>query len=122
MGHEQAGGSAMFRREDRHRRVGDPRFAVGHVLEREIRGVPAVVMGHHESGRRRDVLQQRVQRDALHAVPSLDHLVTQWMSTVTSSAGRAWSSAHVHVRGWSTRPVISNRQAVELDPGVGSCR
>src|SRR5881392_1781860 len=28
-------------------------------------------------------------------VPSLDHLVTQWMSTVTSSAGRAWNSSHV---------------------------
>src|SRR6187401_1303783 len=55
----------------------------------------------------------------LHAVSSFDHLVTQWMSTVTSSAGSPWSSSHVHVRGSSTRPVISNRQASSWTLGVG---
>src|SRR3954471_8731087 len=32
-----------------------------------------------------------------HSVPSFDQLVTQWMSTVTESAGRAPSSCHDHV-------------------------
>src|SRR5215475_3838857 len=32
-----------------------------------------------------------------HRVPSLDHLVTQWMSTVTSSDGRASSSCQVQL-------------------------
>ena len=33
-----------------------------------------------------------------HVVSSFDHLVTQWMSTVTSSLGRARNSSHVQRR------------------------
>jgi len=41
-------------------------------------------------------------------VPSFDQWVTQWMSRVTSSAGRVWNCSQVHVRGSSTAPLIVN--------------
>jgi hypothetical protein len=36
------------------------------------------------------------------------HFVTQWISTVTSSAGSAANSSHVHERASSTAPWIEN--------------
>jgi hypothetical protein len=42
------------------------------------------------------------------AVPSFDHFVTQWMSTVGVSWGRARNSSHVQVRAASTTPSIVN--------------
>jgi hypothetical protein len=37
-------------------------------------------------------------------IPSLDHVVTQWMSPVYVEAGSAWICSHVHVVGCSTSP------------------
>src|SRR4026207_1433351 len=40
----------------------------------------------------------------VHAVSSFVHFVTQWMSTVISSLGRAVSSSHVHDTGSTRAP------------------
>jgi hypothetical protein len=37
-------------------------------------------------------------------MPSLDHVVTQWMSPSYDDSGRAWISSHVHVVGVRTSP------------------
>jgi hypothetical protein len=42
----------------------------------------------------------------VHSVSSLDHLVTQWMSTVICSLGSEVSSSQVHETGSSTAPLI----------------
>src|SRR6266850_4999564 len=42
-----------------------------------------------------------------HDVSSFDHFVTQWMSTVIRSLGRAVNCSHVHDFGSSTSPRIS---------------
>src|SRR5207244_9932385 len=56
-----------------------------------------------------------VSRDTpVQVVSSFDHLVTQWMSTVTVSLGSARSSSHVHETGSSTAPWI-----VKLHHSVG---
>src|SRR5918995_6338198 len=52
-------------------------------------------------------------------VSSFDHLVTQWMSTVTSSLGSARNSSHVHRRGSSTSPTIEKSQRSSGVRGVG---
>src|SRR5918999_5601009 len=52
-------------------------------------------------------------------VPSFDHFVTQWMSTVTSSAGRAVNSSQLQPRGLSTWPRISKRHSSRPMRGVG---
>ena len=52
----------------------------------------------------------------VHVVSSFDHLVTQWMSTVTVSAGRAMNSSHGHDTGSSTAPLI-----VKLHSSSGVC-
>src|SRR6266516_4359721 len=44
--------------------VGDPRLAVGDVLKRQVRRVPAVAEGHHVRRFVLDVLQKRVDGDA----------------------------------------------------------
>ena len=49
-------------------------------------------------------------------VSSFDHLVTQWMSTVTVSEGSARNSSHVHDTGSSTAPRI-----VKLHSSSGVC-
>src|ERR1700758_1680359 len=51
-----------------------------------------------------------------HMVSSLDHLVTQWMSRVTSSAGSARNCSHVQRRGSSISPTI-----VKLHRSSGVC-
>jgi hypothetical protein len=49
----------------------------------------------------------RVSTDTpCQCVSSFDHLVTQWMSVVISSAGSARNSSHVQLRGSSTSPLI----------------
>src|SRR5260221_11057416 len=53
------------------------------------------------------------------AVSSLVHFVTQWMSTVTSSAGRAMSSCHDHASGLSTCPLTVKRHLSSGMFGVG---
>src|SRR5438067_6227833 len=58
-----------------------------------------------------------VSRDTpVQVVSSFDHLVTQWMSTVTVSPGSARSSSHVHETGSSTAPWI-----VKLHQSIGWC-
>src|ERR1043166_2919070 len=52
----------------------------------------------------------------VQTVSSLDHLVTQWMSTVTVSLGSAWNSSHDHETGSSTAPWI-----VKLHRSIGWC-
>ena len=53
-------------------------------------------------------------------VPSLDHLVTQWMSQGTSSnAAAARSSSQLQLLGAPTMPSISKRQSSVLTLGVG---
>src|SRR5215207_2789441 len=52
-------------------------------------------------------------------VPSFDHLVTQWMSLVTSSEGNARNSSHDHVLGASTSPAIVKLHAESRVRGVG---
>src|ERR1043166_681947 len=52
----------------------------------------------------------------VQTVSSLDHLVTQWMSTVTVSLGSAWNSSHDHETGSSTAPWI-----VKLHHSSGWC-
>src|SRR3954453_7277076 len=52
----------------------------------------------------------------VQVLSSLDHLVTQWMSTVTVSRGSARNSSHDHDTGCSTAPLI-----VRLHSGSGVC-
>src|ERR687887_864603 len=52
-------------------------------------------------------------------VPSLDHDVTQWMSTVIDSFGSAWNSSQLQLRGSSTEPVIENSHSSSGTSGVG---
>ena len=52
-------------------------------------------------------------------VSSLDHLVTQWMSTVTVSAGSPRNSCHGHDMGSSTWPWIVKPHSSSGVCGVG---
>src|SRR6266851_8189709 len=54
-----------------------------------------------------------------HVVSSFDHLVTQWMSLVTVSAGSAESSFHVHLFGSSISPSMEKVHWSMLTCGVG---
>src|SRR5215204_1474385 len=54
-----------------------------------------------------------------HAVSSLDHFVTQWMSVRISSLGKARSSSHDHEVGSSTAPVSENVHVSRDPEGVG---
>src|SRR4051812_23636649 len=63
---------------------------------------------------------RRVSRDTpVHVVPSLDHLVTQWMSTVTFSDGSARNSSHGHDTGSATAPLIVKLHSSRGVRGVG---
>ena len=50
---------------------------------------------------------------------SFDHFVTQWMSTVTVSAGSSRNSSHVHDTGSSTSPSIRKLHSSSGVCGVG---
>ena len=50
-------------------------------------------------------------------VPSLDQVVTQWMSPLYTDRGSCWTSFQVHVSGGSTRPWTVIVHVVEVDPG-----
>src|SRR5207245_11330985 len=52
-------------------------------------------------------------------VSNFDHLVTQWMSLVTVSDGRARSSFHVQRLGSSISPSIENDHWSRFGRGVG---
>src|SRR5665213_1357224 len=52
----------------------------------------------------------------LHAVPSLDHLVTQWMSVVSCSCGSASNSAQLHCAFCPPAPA-----SVKLHVASGVC-
>src|ERR687883_1168918 len=52
-------------------------------------------------------------------VPSLDHLVTQWMSLVISSEGSPLNSSHVHLFGSSTSPTMEKSHSSSGVCGVG---
>src|SRR5918995_6748687 len=52
-------------------------------------------------------------------VSSFDHLVTQWMSLVTSSEGKVRNSSHDHVLGPSTSPSIVKSHSASGVRGVG---
>src|SRR6266851_8937170 len=54
-----------------------------------------------------------------HAVSSLVHLVTQWMSLVTSSAGSLRNSSQVHFLGSSISPSTTKVHSDEATRGVG---
>src|SRR5439155_1126745 len=54
-----------------------------------------------------------------HAVSSLDHFVTQWMSVRISSLDSARNSSHDHDVGSSTAPVIENVHVSRDTEGVG---
>src|SRR5207248_11249324 len=55
----------------------------------------------------------------VHTVSSFDHLVTQWMSFVTVSLGRAWNSCQLHDTGSSTAPWIVKLHQSSARCGVG---
>src|SRR3954447_24989109 len=55
----------------------------------------------------------------VQVVPSLDHFVTQWMSTVTVSEGSAVNSAHGHDKRSSTAPLIEKLHSSSGVCGVG---
>src|SRR3954468_13088803 len=55
----------------------------------------------------------------VHVVSSLDHFVTQWMSTVNVSDGSARNSFHVHRRAASTAPSIVRLHCSSDVRGVG---
>src|SRR5437588_10863055 len=52
-------------------------------------------------------------------VSSFDHLVTQWMSTVTFSLGRRLNSSQVQRRGSSTSPSMEKVHCARSARGVG---
>src|SRR5207247_3903688 len=52
-------------------------------------------------------------------VSSFDHLVTQWMSFVTVSVGRAWNSFQVQRLGSSISPSMENVHWSTSTRGVG---
>src|SRR5580704_5214796 len=52
-------------------------------------------------------------------VSSLDHRVTQWMSTVTVSVGSAWNSCHVQLFDPSEAPSMENVHLASGVCGVG---
>src|SRR5260370_8801526 len=52
-------------------------------------------------------------------VSSLVHLVTQWMSLVTSSAGSLRNSSQVHFLGWAISPSTTNVHSESATRGVG---
>src|ERR1700738_3697571 len=54
-----------------------------------------------------------------HVVSSLDHLVTQWMSTVDVSTPSATNCGHDHRCTSPVSVVIVNSQSVSLTLGVG---
>src|ERR671921_40842 len=54
-----------------------------------------------------------------HLVPSFDHLVTQWMSFVTSSEGNPLNSSHVHLLGSSISPTMEKSHSSRGVRGVG---
>src|SRR5260370_31819735 len=51
-------------------------------------------------------------------VSSLVHLVTQWMSLVTSSAGSLRNSSQVHFLGWAISPSTTNVHSESATRGV----
>src|SRR5258708_9454462 len=53
------------------------------------------------------------------AVSSVVHLVTQWMSLVTSSAGSLRKSSQVHFLGSSISPSTTNVHSAKATRGVG---
>src|SRR3954468_18359282 len=55
----------------------------------------------------------------VHVVPSLDHFVTQWMSTVNVSCGSALSSSQVHDFEASTAPWTESDHVSSDVRGVG---
>src|ERR671914_22121 len=52
-------------------------------------------------------------------VPSLDHLVTQWMSVVICSEGSALNSSQLHFLGSSTSPTMEKSHSSRGVRGVG---
>jgi hypothetical protein len=52
-------------------------------------------------------------------VPSFDHLVTQWMSTVTSSVGRSQNSGQVQLCSVPTSSVMVKLHRSRGTRGVG---
>src|SRR6266849_5518270 len=56
---------------------------------------------------------------AFQRASSLVHLVTQWMSLVTSSAGSARNSSQVHFLGSSISPSTTNVHSGKPTRGVG---
>src|ERR687896_521535 len=54
-----------------------------------------------------------------HLVPSLDHLVTQWISLVISSEGSWLNSSQVHLLGSSTSPTMEKSHSSRGVRGVG---
>src|SRR5918993_891238 len=54
-----------------------------------------------------------------HLVPSLDHLVTQWMSFVISSEGSRLNSSQVHLLGSSISPSMEKTHFSSGVWGVG---
>jgi hypothetical protein len=55
----------------------------------------------------------------VQVLSSLDHLVTQWMSTVTVFRGSATNSSHGHDTGSSTAPLIVKLHSSSGVGGVG---
>ena len=66
--------------------VSDPGLAVLDVGEGQVGCVPAVAVGGQVPGRGPYSSRRTSTDTPVHSVPSLDHLVTQWMSTVTVRA------------------------------------
>src|SRR5271167_4263417 len=56
----------------------------------------------------------------LKCTPSLDQVVTQWMSPEYADSGRAWISSQVQVVGCATRPSTENDHDARSGFGVTS--
>ena len=64
--------------------------------------------------------KKRVDRDTAEITPSLDQVVTQWMSPENADPGSAWISSQVQVVGWATRPSTENDHDARSGCGVTS--
>jgi hypothetical protein len=97
----------------------DPRLAARDVVERQVGRVGAGADWMTYSAAVSTPSSSVSTETPCQTVPSLDHLVTQWMSTVTSSLGNARNSSQAQRRGSSTSPTIEKSHCSSGLCGVG---
>ena len=70
--------------------VDDPGLPSCHLVQRQVGGIASIAKRRRQSWRWSGPAASRVSRETpSQCVSSFDHLVTQWMSLVTVSRGRA---------------------------------